>query len=146
MSKYKHANAAIEQAVAAATAEGIEKEDLLLALILGIAAVGLVNSMTIAALGRGREIGVLRALGMSGRDLRRTFALEGAMVAVLASLVSIAMAVPLGIALAAIATQKQAFYNPIESAEAGSTDAADSILVTTLGHYRAEGLGLVKPV
>lgn len=34
MSKYKHANSAIEQAVAAATAEGIEKEDLLLALIV----------------------------------------------------------------------------------------------------------------
>lgn len=34
MSKYKHANAAIEQAVAAAGAEGIEKQDVLLALIV----------------------------------------------------------------------------------------------------------------
>lgn len=34
MSKYKHANAAIEQAVAAATAEGIDKEEVLLALIV----------------------------------------------------------------------------------------------------------------
>lgn len=34
MSKYKHANAAIEQAVSAATAEGIEKEEVLLALIV----------------------------------------------------------------------------------------------------------------
>ena len=34
MSKYKHANAAIEQAVTAATAEGIEKNEVLLALIV----------------------------------------------------------------------------------------------------------------
>lgn len=34
MSKYKHANAAIEQAIAAATAEGIDKEEVLLALIV----------------------------------------------------------------------------------------------------------------
>lgn len=34
MSKYQHANAAIEQAVSAATAEGIEKEEVLLAMIV----------------------------------------------------------------------------------------------------------------
>ena len=34
MSKYQHANAAIEQAVTAAVAEGIEKEDVLLAMIV----------------------------------------------------------------------------------------------------------------
>lgn len=34
MSKYKHANAAIEQAVTAGTAEGLEKEEVLLALIV----------------------------------------------------------------------------------------------------------------
>ena len=34
MSKYKHANAAIEQAVGAARAEGIAKEEVLLAMIV----------------------------------------------------------------------------------------------------------------
>ena len=34
MSKYQHANAAIDQAVQAAAEEGIEKEDLLLALLV----------------------------------------------------------------------------------------------------------------
>ena len=34
MSKYKHANAAIEQAVAAATADGVDKDEVLLALIV----------------------------------------------------------------------------------------------------------------
>lgn len=34
MSKYQHANAAIEQAVTKAVAEGIDKEDVLLAMIV----------------------------------------------------------------------------------------------------------------
>ena len=34
MSKYQHANAAIEQAVSAGTAEGLAKDDILLALIV----------------------------------------------------------------------------------------------------------------
>jgi hypothetical protein len=34
MSKYQHANAAVEQAVSAGMAEGLDKEDVLLALIV----------------------------------------------------------------------------------------------------------------
>lgn len=53
---------------------------------------------------------------------------------------------PLGIALAALATRENAFYNPLEPAEKPANNNPDGILVTTLGHHRAEGLGLVKPV
>jgi ABC-type lipoprotein release transport system permease subunit len=70
--------------------------DLLLFLILILVGVGLVNTMTIAAVGRAREIGVLRALGMEDRSLRQTFLVEGAMVAMLAAIVAIAMGLPLG--------------------------------------------------
>lgn len=42
---------------------------ILLALVLLLAAIGVVNATTIAALGRVREIGVLRALGSSRRQL-----------------------------------------------------------------------------
>ena len=52
---------------------------------------------------------------------------------------------PMGIALAAIAMQKQAFYGPLEPSEASCDQKPASILITTVGHYRAEGLGLVKP-
>jgi ABC-type antimicrobial peptide transport system permease subunit len=52
--------------------------------------------MTIAALGRVREIGVLRALGMDRRALRVTFLVEGGLVALLAAVLSLALAVPLG--------------------------------------------------
>jgi putative ABC transport system permease protein len=70
--------------------------DVLLALILALAAVGMVNGMTIAALGRAREIGVLRALGTPARALRGTFLLEGFVVAALAALLALALGVPLG--------------------------------------------------
>ena len=53
---------------------------------------------------------------------------------------------PLGIALAAIAVDKKQFYPPLEAAEAASDGAPESVLVTTVGHYRAEGLGLVKSI
>lgn len=52
---------------------------------------------------------------------------------------------PLGIALAAIATRKGQLFSPLESVEAAAAAEAETILVTTVGHYRAEGLGLVKP-
>jgi putative ABC transport system permease protein len=70
--------------------------DLLLLLMLVLAGVGLLNGMTIATLGRVRELGVLRALGMRRRSLGGSFLLEGVVVAVLASLLALALAVPLG--------------------------------------------------
>lgn len=53
---------------------------------------------------------------------------------------------PLGVALAAIAIQRSAFYDPLEAVETATSQAPSNILVTSVGHYRAEGLGLVKPV
>lgn len=69
---------------------------ILLALVLLLAAIGVVNATTIAALGRVREIGVLRALGTTRVQLRRVFLLEGLIVGGTASLVALALGVPLG--------------------------------------------------
>ncbi len=69
--------------------------DVLLFLMLVLAGVGLLNGMTIAALGRVRELGVLRALGMGRNALGGSFLLEGAITALLASLLSLGLAVPL---------------------------------------------------
>ncbi len=62
--------------------------DLLLFLMLVLAGVGLLNGMTIAMLGRARELGVLRALGITRGALGGSFVLEGAVVAALASILS----------------------------------------------------------
>lgn len=69
--------------------------DLLLFLMLVLAGVGLLNGMTIAALGRARELGVLRALGMGRGGLGGSFLLEGALVAALASVLSLLLATPM---------------------------------------------------
>jgi putative ABC transport system permease protein len=65
-------------------------------LIVAISMVALVNAITMGVLERTREIGVLRSIGARGRDLRRIFATEGLVVAVLGWVVG----VPLGYAMA----------------------------------------------
>ena len=70
--------------------------DLLLFLMMGLAGVGLLNGMTIAALGRQRELGVLRALGIKRGALGGSFLIEGAVVAAIASVLSVALSYPLG--------------------------------------------------
>ena len=69
--------------------------DLLLFLMMGLAGVGLLNGMTIAALGRARELGVLRALGIKRSALFGSFLIEGAVVAGLASVLSLGLSYPL---------------------------------------------------
>lgn len=70
--------------------------DMLLFLMLVLAGVGLLNGMTIATLGRVRELGVLRALGMKRTSLGGSFVVEGLVTAGLASLLSVGLGVPLG--------------------------------------------------
>lgn len=50
-----------------------------------------------------------------------------------------------GLALAALAISKGAFYPPFGATEAGTDAPADRILVTCFGHWRGEGLALVEP-
>lgn len=52
---------------------------------------------------------------------------------------------PLGVALAALAVGKQQFYKPLDNSEAPFSNRPSRILVTTVGHYRSEGLALVRP-
>ena len=73
--------------------------DLLLFLMMGLAGVGLLNGMTIAALGRQRELGVLRALGIKRAALGGSFLIEGAIVAAISSVLSVGLSYPLGTVL-----------------------------------------------
>ena len=65
-------------------------------LIVAISMVALINAITMGILERTREIGVLRSIGARARDVRRIFATEGLVVALLGW----AVGVPLGYALA----------------------------------------------
>ncbi len=57
----------------------------------------------------------------------------------------IEMQFPLGVALAALAIKNKALCPPFEQAEKSAEETPEGILVTGVGHYRAEGLGLVTP-
>ncbi|MCB9885239.1 MAG: ABC transporter permease [Planctomycetes bacterium] len=87
--------------------------DLLLLLMLVLAGVGLLNGMTIAALGRMRELGVLRALGLSRSALRGSFLLEGAIVAAMSSLLTIGLSVPMAYVLVLGMNQVAALDAPV---------------------------------
>jgi putative ABC transport system permease protein len=65
-------------------------------LIVAISMVALINAITMGVLERTREIGVLRSIGARARDVRRIFATEGLVVAVLGW----GVGVPLGYAMA----------------------------------------------
>lgn len=69
--------------------------ELLLAAILLLAGTGLLNGMTIAAIGRTRELGTLRALGVSRTALRRGLLLEGLVTGGLAAVLALLLAVPM---------------------------------------------------
>jgi putative ABC transport system permease protein len=69
--------------------------ELLLTMILALAGTGLLNGMTITALARARELGMLRALGTSRRQLQRSLVLEGVVTGLLAAGLALLLAVPM---------------------------------------------------
>jgi putative ABC transport system permease protein len=78
----------------------------LLALSVIVSLFGIVNTLALAVFERTREIGMLRAVGMSRRQARRMIRHE----AMMTSLLGAALGLPVGIALAALATQGLSSY------------------------------------
>ncbi|MFI0356086.1 ABC transporter permease [Actinomadura sp. 9N407] len=64
-----------------------------------IAAVGVVNTLALSVIERTREIGLLRAIGISRRQLRRMIRLESIMIAVFGAVLGIGIGVSFGAAL-----------------------------------------------
>ena len=76
----------------------------LLALSVIVSLFGIVNTLALAVFERTREIGMLRAVGMTRRQARRMIRHE----AMMTSLLGAALGLPVGVALAALATQGSA--------------------------------------
>ena len=72
---------------------------LLLALSVGIAILGIVNTLALSVLERTRELGLLRAVGMSRRQVKRMVRVESVLVAVFGGLLGLAVGVIFGVAL-----------------------------------------------
>jgi putative ABC transport system permease protein len=71
----------------------------LLVLSVVIAVLGIVNTLAMSVLERTREIGLLRAVGMGRRQLRRTVRLEAVLISVYGSVLGLGLGLVLGIAL-----------------------------------------------
>jgi len=71
----------------------------LLALSVLIAVLGIVNTLALAVLERTRELGLLRAVGLSRRQTRRMVMVEAVIVAVFGALLGIAVGSVFGVAL-----------------------------------------------
>ncbi|MBA9006050.1 ABC transporter permease [Thermomonospora cellulosilytica] len=71
----------------------------LLTMSIIIAAVGVINTLALSVIERTREIGLLRAVGLSRRQLRRMIRLESIVIAVFGALLGIAIGVVFGAAI-----------------------------------------------
>ena len=78
----------------------------LLSLAIIVSLFGIVNTLVLTIFERTREIGMLRAVGMTRRQVRRMIRYE----AVVTSLVGAALGIPLGIGLAALVGQAIDFF------------------------------------
>lgn len=73
----------------------------LLGLAVVIALIGIANTLSLSVFERTRELGMLRAVGMSRRQLRRMIRLEAGIIAAFGSLLGVALGVGLSAALTA---------------------------------------------
>ncbi|SDU71788.1 ABC transporter permease [Jiangella alkaliphila] len=71
----------------------------LLGLAVLIAVLGIVNTLALSVMERTREVGLLRAVGMSRRQLRRTIRLESIAIAVLGAVLGVALGLVFGVSL-----------------------------------------------
>lgn len=71
----------------------------LLGLSIVIAALGIVNTLSLSVADRAREIGLLRAIGLSKRGVRGSIVIESIIISVLGAAIGIVVGVPLAIGL-----------------------------------------------
>jgi putative ABC transport system permease protein len=71
----------------------------LLGLAVIIAVLGIINTLALSVIERTREIGLLRAVGVSRSQLRRMVRLESVIVAVLGAVLGVLMGIAFGVAL-----------------------------------------------
>lgn len=93
----------------------------LLALSVIVSLFGMLNTLALAVIERTREVGLLRAIGMSRRQTRRMIRAEG----ITTALIGAALGLPIGIGLAALVTKA------LEEYEVGFSIPITSLVVFT---------------
>ena len=74
----------------------------LLALAVLVAALGIANTLALSIVERTRELGLLRAIGMDRRSMRRMVRIEGVLLAVFGGLLGVGLGIVFGIAVVRI--------------------------------------------
>lgn len=74
----------------------------LLAFSILIAALGIINTLALSVIERTREVGLLRAIGVSRRQLRRMVRLESIAIALLGAVLGIAVGIAFGVSLVTV--------------------------------------------
>ncbi len=85
----------------------------LLALAIVIAIFGIVNTLALSIFERTREIGLLRAVGMSARQARRMVRWEAVIVALLGGLLGVVLGLVFGVVLASATPDVDAISIPV---------------------------------
>ena len=104
----------------------------LLALSVIVSLFGMVNTLVLAVFERTRELGMLRAVGMTRRQARRMIRQES----VITALIGAALGLPLGLGLAALVTQSLSEYGVRFSVPVG-TLVVFTIVAVVLGMLAA---------
>ena len=71
----------------------------LLGLAVIIAILGIINTLALCVIERTREIGLLRAVGMTRKQLRRMIRLESVVISLYGALLGVALGISFGVAL-----------------------------------------------
>ena len=123
----------------------------LLALAIVIALIGIANTLSLSVLERTRELGLLRAVGMSRRQLRRMIRTEAAIIAVLGTLMGLVIGILFSIALtAAISADSPGLFTYrlplVQLVVITITAALAGIVAAWLPARRASNLDVLKAV
>jgi putative ABC transport system permease protein len=121
----------------------------LLGLALLIAVLGIVNTLALSVIERTREVGLLRAIGLSRPQLRRMVRLESIVIAVLGALLGVAMGVVFGIALMASLRDEGLEATVVPTVQLGAVvlgAAALGVLAAVFPARRAARLDVLRAI
>ena len=110
----------------------------LLGLALVIAVLGIVNTLALSVIERTREVGLLRAIGLSRAQLRLMITLESVVIAVLGAVLGVVLGLGFGVALMYAVRDQGLEVISVPGRPAGGLPGA-------LGRHRGAGRGLPGP-
>jgi putative ABC transport system permease protein len=121
----------------------------LLALSVVIAALGIVNTLALSVFERTREIGLLRAVGMTRGQLRRTIVSESVLTALFGAVLGTALGLTLGVLLQRVLEEQGLNSLTVPWGQVGATfvlAGVVGVVAALMPAWRATRLDVIKAV